>query len=106
MESVKTLTQVEVILEKLSPFRQLLALATHRPDHHALPAFSRPFTRRFGLPPSLLTKNSQFVHARVCRYPHLCGCQSTINRQTTQRREFMQQTGRYAVLVATPGHTH
>ncbi len=29
--------------------------------------FSRTFTRMFGLSPSLLTKNSQFVQAQVCR---------------------------------------
>ncbi|GAB3641611.1 helix-turn-helix transcriptional regulator [Spirosoma arcticum] len=44
-----------------------LTEAAHQAGFSDSAHFSRTFTRMFGLPPSLLTKNSQFVQARVCR---------------------------------------
>ena len=44
-----------------------LTEAAHQAGFSDSAHFSRTFTRMFGLSPSLLTKNSQFVQARVCR---------------------------------------
>lgn len=44
-----------------------LTEAAHQAGFSDSAHFSRTFTRMFGLPPSLLTKNSQFVQAQVCR---------------------------------------
>ncbi|WP_229364468.1 helix-turn-helix transcriptional regulator [Fibrella aestuarina] len=44
-----------------------LTQAAHEAGFADSAHFSRNFTRMFGLSPSLITKNSQFVQARICR---------------------------------------
>lgn len=43
-----------------------LTQAAHEAGFADSAHFSRNFTRMFGLTPSLITKNSQFIQARIC----------------------------------------